>query len=92
MATALHTTASPDSATRARRIDAAIITMFARPTPKRPPWDRGDGFDANDPAAPSVHRCESCDLAQVERDAGYHYWPDCNDLTASWFDDCEVEG
>ncbi|MET0439172.1 MAG: hypothetical protein ABW043_16935 [Devosia sp.] len=44
-------------------------------------WDRGDGFDPNDPAAPAVFCCIGCD---AYRPVEHMYCADCEDVTGSY--------
>jgi hypothetical protein len=54
---------------------------FTPATHARPSWDRGDGYHANDPAAPDVWRCGGCDTI---RPTEVCYCPECEGLTASY--------
>lgn len=47
-------------------------------------WDRGDGYHANDPAAPALFRCDGCD-APRETEARC-FCPDCNEVTGCYSD------
>ncbi len=47
-------------------------------------WDRGDGFHANDPAAPVLFRCDGCDAPRV--DEARCFCPDCNEVTGCYAD------
>lgn len=58
--------------------------VCAWPVSKVAYWDRGDGYHANDPAAPVLFRCDGCD-APREMEARC-FCPDCNEVTGAYSD------
>lgn len=47
-------------------------------------WDRGDGYHANDPAAPVLFRCDGCDAPRD--DDARRFCPDCAEVTGCYAD------